>query len=450
MYIEIPPTTIGGEDGIEAAADWDEENKELTMNARMGYTFKDFEFINLTIEESQGFILPRTLYRNDETLLVSSDNNILPEPAKTSPLVGDGPYEQQRYCLIQYEKGTRTRNPRCRRETCSPPIRDPCSPRELERCLCDDIEEVPGPLEVQGFQLYAADRLLVFPEDQECSTDEWAAVSKFSIRDNPSVTPKRDLLIFPNVTSSETGYFRLCLLHFGAVFDIGTAVVRPACEPSSLVMVEGICVEHCPLTKVPIAGECRTDPVALMPVDEDAIMVSMRLHQRIQERENAVFQMSWEDPERQQFVYQFSSEMAKFLDVELGRFRLVSISNGSVIVNVVLVPADDVLGTEEMTSRSPQGLLSMLRALQADEMSAVYENKFFQNVDRMYAPPHVYVRLCEDSEYRTICPFQFTDLPQSSAMMLFLIGTVMGVCFTALICCCIWSLDRDSREAMGA
>ena len=48
---------------------------------------------------------------------------------------------------------------------------------------------------------------------------------------------------------------------------------------------------------------------------------------------------------------------------------------------------------------------ALLRALQADEMSAVYENKFFQNVDRMYAPPHVAVRLCEDSEYRTICPF---------------------------------------------
>merc|ERR1719247_661302 len=143
-------------------------------------------------------------------------------------------------------------------------------------------------------------------------------------------------------------------------------------------MVEGICVEHCPLTKIPVAGECKTDPVAL-----------------------------------------------KFLDVELGRFRLVSISNGSVIVNVVLVPADGVLGTNEIQSRSPEGLLSMLRALQADEMSAVYENKFFQNVDRMYAPPHVNVRECADSEYRTICPFQFTDTAPSVAMMLFLVGTVI-------------------------
>ena len=35
-------------------------------------------------------------------------------------------------------------------------------------------------------------------------------------------------------------------------------------------------------------------------VDDTAIMVSMRLHQRLSDDELQVFQMSWEDPERQQ------------------------------------------------------------------------------------------------------------------------------------------------------
>jgi hypothetical protein len=214
-------------------------------------------------------------------------------------------------------------------------------------------------------------------------------------------------------------------------------------------MVEGICVEHCPLSKIPVAGECKTDPVALKSVDDTAIMVSMRLHQRLSDDELQVFQMSWEDPERQQFVYQFSSEMAKFLDVELGRFRLVSISNGSVIVNVVLVPAEGVLGTNEMQSRSPEGLLSMLRALQADEMSAVYENKFFQNVDRLYAPPHVRVVLCEDKEYRTICPYREIGMNSSSATMLFVALTVCGTLLLIGLCLACWTLDGDSKDTMS-
>ena len=47
MFVEIPPTTIGGEDGIEAAADWDDEREILTMHTRSEMEFnqalpKDF------------------------------------------------------------------------------------------------------------------------------------------------------------------------------------------------------------------------------------------------------------------------------------------------------------------------------------------------------------------------------------------------------------------------
>lgn len=92
----------------------------------------------------------------------------------------------------------------------------------------------------------------------------------------------------------------------------------------------------------------------------------------------------------------------------------------------------------------------MLRALQADEMSAVYENKFFQNVDRVYTPPHVSVRLCEDREYRTICPFQESGMSASFTTTVFLVATVAGVLTLMGFCAAIWTLDRDTKEAGGA
>merc|ERR1719183_3256328 len=202
-----------------------------------------------------------------------------------------------------------------------------------------------------------------------CADPELNQFPAFRVRQNPTVSFDRSTLTFPNVMTSETGYFKLCLIHFGEVFDIGSATVRPACSPSSLVMVEGICVEHCPMSKVPVAGECKTDPVALQPVDTEAILVSLRLTQNEEARDMNIFSMSWEDPERQQFVYQFSTEMGKFLNVGLNRFKITSISNGSVIVNVVMTPADEAMEAEPsdaMSDRSPRGLLSLLRMLQSD------------------------------------------------------------------------------------
>merc|ERR1719171_2171143 len=289
------------------------------------------------------------------------------------------------------------------------------------------------------------------PEDVECSLDESERVSDFQIRDNAQVTPKRDILVFPNVTSSVTGYYRLCLIHFGDVFDIGSATVRPACYPSSLVMVEGICVEHCPMSKIPVAGECKTDPVAMQPVDTEAILVSLRLKQNEEANQLAIYSMSWEDPERQQFVYQFSSEMGKFLNVGLNRFKITSISNGSVIVNVVMTPSDNAKSaapSDVLTDRSPRGLLSLLRMLQSDEMSAVYTNKFFQNVDRLYQPPPVFVRLCSDGEYRTICHYDpGLLLPLSQSVVLFTTATGLGMVALLFVCGVVWTIDRDTKHS---
>ena len=47
--------------------------------------------------------------------------------------------EDQRFCMYQYERGTRTTNPFCQIENCEPPVSDPCSRTELARCKCEDF-----------------------------------------------------------------------------------------------------------------------------------------------------------------------------------------------------------------------------------------------------------------------------------------------------------------------
>jgi hypothetical protein len=440
-----------GEEGIEAAALWVGMEEKLKLWPKPGHPFIAFESIVFTIEESNGFILPRTLFRDDDRLKLESENNILPEPVKTSPLIGDGPYDNQRFCLIQYEKGTRTREPRCRRDPCYPPLVDPCSPRELERCLCDELAYSPGPLTIHGFQMYAEDILGAIPIDRQCSDEfENHIVPGFRIRNgNSEVTIDREELMFTNLTSSVTGYFRLCVRHFEDVYDIGTATVRPSCNPSYLVMVEGICVEHCPPSKKPVAGECVNDPVASQPKDAEPILVGIGLHQNAQEADIEMYAIGWDDPERQQFSYQFQSQLAKYLHTPIDRFRIASISNASdfrgVVVNVVLLPIEaDVRKKGGLTDRSPAGLLSLLRALQADESSSVYESKFFRSFAREYRPPPVKVYECgSDGEFRTSCPY--VNLEMANAYAFFAMCTFTLAVVLLGLCGIIWRLDADVK-----
>jgi hypothetical protein len=440
-----------GEEGIGSAAMWMPEQQKLKLWPKPGQPFQAFESIVFTIEESNGFILPRTLFRNDDRLMLESENNILPEPVKSSPLIGDGPYENQRFCLIQYEKGTRTRQPRCRLDPCYPALVDPCSARELERCLCDELAYTPGPLTIHGFQMYAEDVLGAIPIDQQCSqTFENHIVPGFRIRNaNSEVTTDREELMFNNITSSVTGYFRLCVRHFEDVYDIGTATVRPSCNPSYLVMVEGICVEHCPPSKKPVAGECINDPVAQQPKDSEPILIGIGLHQNVQEAELEMYAKDWEDPERQQFSYQFQSQLAKYLNTPIDRFRIASISNATdfrgVVVNVVLLPiADDLQKAGGLSDRSPSGLLSLLRALQADESSSVYESKFFRSFAREYRPPPVKVYEClSDGEFRTSCPY--VNLEMANAYAFYAACTFALAVVLLGFCLIVWRLDADVK-----
>merc|ERR1719487_2318117 len=111
--------------------------------------------------------------------------------------------------------------------------------------------------------------------------------------------------------------------------------------------------------------------------------------------------------------------------------------------------ADDLLQSSGgLTDRSPAGLLSLLRALQADESSSVYESKFFRSFAREYRPPPVKVYKCgSDGEFRTSCPY--VDLEMANAYFFFLACTFFLAVILLGLCAIIWRLDADVKGDAG-
>lgn len=133
---------IKGNDGYRFASsigEWNETTSQLTLRVPEDNPIHAFTVLNLEVQESQGFILPAALNANDTRIHIRSENNIpkggqVSEPIKESPMVGNGPYTGHRFCMLQYERGVRTRQPICTAAAdCEPALTDPCSTTELER-----------------------------------------------------------------------------------------------------------------------------------------------------------------------------------------------------------------------------------------------------------------------------------------------------------------------------
>jgi hypothetical protein len=273
----------------------------------------------------------------------------------------------------------------------------------------------------------------------------------FSSASKVAVNEDRNRLGYSNISSIDTGHFRICFNHFGDVFDVGTVIVRPSCT-SPLVMVEGTCVEHCPPMKIPIAGECQRDPVVLAkpffakPLDKQAIMVSIRMNNPSAIR-NHIWNRSSEDPERKYFVYRYTYELAHLLAANPDRFQVASVSEGSVIVNTVFTTyVEDSTDPEVTTARSPMGLLSLLRALQADASSILYHSSFFKHIVTDYTPDPIPVHMCPDEKFRTICPYMDTIISSNGGFTICIVS-ILGVAgVVSLICVGAWRVDFDSIE----
>merc|ERR1719456_1730175 len=189
-------------------------------------------------------------------------------------------------------------------------------------------------------------------------------MSSFSPPQKIYMSPNNSWLAFENISSVDSGYYRICMVHVGNMFDVGKIVVRPSCN-SPLVLVDGVCVNDCPPTKVPIAGDCLRDPLALMPEERQALMLPITIDDKTQKRDLA--NAPSDDPERKYFMYRFIYDLASLLSCDSKRILISSLSNGSVIINTIFTPAvpenEAVTVTDE---RSPMGLVSLFKRLQVD------------------------------------------------------------------------------------
>jgi hypothetical protein len=429
----------------QSMAKWNATTSELKMLAPRNKKIMEYSMLELEIEESQGFILPKALDENDHKILISSGiggSNIPPAPIKKSPMVGNGPFPGHRFCMYQNEPGTRTIQPICTAANAAdPPLTDPCSAAELARTGCSPKSQLQEPLRINGFNLQVTDTITFLPQDQLCSLGATDGIlGAFNVGDNVTVSDDRGSMLFEGVTSIQTGKFRICLTHKGtAVFDVGIVHVRPNCA-NRMVMVDGVCVEHCPKSTVPRVGDCLEDPVASEDWDRQALMLSVRM----KDKQAGLAESASDEPDRRYFVYRFTYELAKLLNCDPTRILVVSLSNGSLIVNTVFTAVNADGGKITTDERSPMGLISLLQALQSDMSSPLYESSFFREIDRTYMPQTIPVRDC-GGDYRIFCPYDGSIMAVSSSVMIFLgLGSAIAA---VLSCCCIclWTMDKEGK-----
>jgi hypothetical protein len=428
-------------------ARWNATTEELRMEPPRLQQINEYSMLELEIEESQGFVLPDQLNANHSKLTISSGIggvNIPAAPIKLSPMVGNGPFGGHRFCMYQNEPGTRTIQPICNAaDAADPPLTDPCSAEELSRTGCSQKSQVVEPLRIEGFNLQLTDTITFLPESQWCSLGARDGIlGAFDVGNNVTITEEAgsSIMYFTGITSIQTGKFRICLTHAGSeVFEVGIVHVRPNCN-NRMVMVDGVCVEHCPKSTVPRVGDCLEDPVASEDWDKQALMISLRM----KDKESSLAESSTDQPDRRYFVYRFTYELAKLLNCDPTRISVVSLSNGSLIVNTVFTAVDADGGVVTTDERSPMGLISLLRSLQTDMSSTLYESSFFREIDRTYMPPPIPVRDCA-GEYRMFCPYDGTIMYLPWAITLFCAVSVGVFVFFFCVCGCLWYMDTDRR-----
>jgi len=96
--------------------------------------------------------------------------------------------------------------------------------------------------------------------------------------------------------------------------------------------------------------------------------------------------------------------------------------------------------------RSPMGLITLLRALQRDASSTLYESPFFKKIDRSEMEQELFVRMCDDKKYRIFCPYVGAIIDETWSLVMFII------CLTffplGISCCCglCWIFEMPSAK----
>ncbi|CAE7233117.1 unnamed protein product [Symbiodinium sp. CCMP2592] len=166
---------------------------------------------------------------------------------------------------------------------------------------------------------------------------------------------------------------------------------------------------------------------------------------------------SSDDAEQRYFIYRrdlsifrvgYVYEMGKILNADPTRITVASLSNGSVVVNTVFKVVgtwNDIKSTDE---RSPWGLISLLKALQADTSSQLYQSPFFKFIDRSDMPEPLPVRLCDDGVFRVFCPYTGGIMSTGEALGILFLGIAIVPLALGCLCCGLWHIDVDKGSVV--
>ncbi|CAE8648750.1 unnamed protein product, partial [Polarella glacialis] len=162
----------------------------------------------------------------------------------------------------------------------------------------------------------------------------------------------------------------------------------------------------------------------------------------------SVSELSSDNPEQRYFIYRYTYELAKLLNADPTRIKVASLNNGSVIVNTIFKPVGAWKDIKASSERSPFGLISLLRALQADTSSQLYQSSFFKFIDRYHMPTPLEVRECPDKVFRVFCPYDASIYSNVETYSMFIVGVIAVPVSLVLLCCAAWRVDMERPSSI--
>eukprot|EP00392_Amoebophrya_sp_AT5.2_P004862 g4871.t1 len=167
---------------------------------------------------------------------------------------------------------------------------------------------------------------------------------------------------------------------------------------------------------------------------------------------NMIWNRSDEHPERKYYVYRFTYELAQLLGVSSESFVVASISEArtgtgnaatteGVIINTIFAPSGDA------NARTADELLQLLQALQTDIQSSLHDpSNFFKNIFRDFTLRSIFVSLCPDNIYRSICPYMDSIMDSDIGFIIY-VASVFGIALMlALFVFGAWLCDHDPAD----
>ena len=421
---------------------WD--SSEGTVSVRFANILFKYSKIVLLFPESNEFILPRSIAKNSDAFTVSVPGSIIAAPFASTPLVGDGPYGHQQYCMYASELGVRshlnneaiyTDIGACVRPaicTTTDWVSDPCIPAELARCGCQNVfKSSPDSFVVTGFNLDISDRLYFVAPGKSCNSDIDLNLQIFS--KIPAVLSGGTALSFGQVRALASGSYKACLSHLGSSLEFGLVTVRPKCSVP-LVQYNFACYQNCPYGFVPSYGECR--PLSLFVTASDirygkSLATSVTLTYSNADT-LGLATLPWTDSTLLFFNYIFIVNLKEILhEADDSRFKITRIEpdkfglQDGLTITFVIVDAPETLSG---AARSALELFTLFSHLFADRSSAIYSNSLFKSVAWRYGipPRSETVVFCESTKsYQALCPLSIDPIPESPTQTSYWFGMVI-------------------------